>query len=407
MAAFDYAALAADGARRKGVIEADSERHARKLLRDQRLTPLSLTPANGRAATPDRGAGWRTLRQPRLGGEALALFTRLLGTLTASGLPLDDVLTAIARQADSKALMRVALGIRARILEGQSLASSMEEFPQIFSPAYRATVGAGERTRHLPEVLQRLAAYVEARDRMQKRLRLAMLYPAVLSVTACLVVGGLLSFVVPEVVKVFDDMGQTLPALTRGLIAVSGLARDYGVLMLGIITASVLLLRIWLRRPAPRLAFHRLLVATPVLGVLLRVTESARFARMLGIMLGSSVDMLDALAISAKAVTLAPYQLLLAQVIEEVREGTALSTSLGRSRLVPPLLPHLIGSGEASGNLVEMLDTAAESFEFKIQNQLSLLLGLLEPLLILLMGGMVLAIVIAILLPIFEMNQLV
>lgn len=407
MAAFDYAALAADGARRKGVIEADSERHARKLLRDQRLTPLSLTPSNGRAATPERGAGWRTLRQPRLGGEALALFTRLLGTLTASGLPLDDVLTAIARQADSKALMRVALGIRARILEGQSLASSMEEFPQIFSPAYRATVGAGERTRHLPEVLQRLAAYVEARDRMQKRLRLAMLYPAVLSVTACLVVGGLLSFVVPEVVKVFDDMGQTLPALTRGLIAVSGLARDYGVLMLGIITASVLLLRIWLRRPAPRLAFHRLLVATPVLGVLLRVTESARFARMLGIMLGSSVDMLDALAISAKAVTLAPYQLLLAQVIEEVREGTALSTSLGRSRLVPPLLPHLIGSGEASGNLVEMLDTAAESFEFKIQNQLSLLLGLLEPLLILLMGGMVLAIVIAILLPIFEMNQLV
>ena len=407
MAAFDYAALAADGARRKGVIEADSERHARKLLRDQRLTPLTLSPASGKATPTERGPRWRGLRQPRLGGEALALFTRLLGTLTASGLPLDDVLTAIARQADSKVLTRIALGIRARILEGQSLASSMEDFPQTFSPAYRATVGAGERTRHLPEVLQRLADYVEARDRMQKRLRLAMLYPGVLSVTACLVVGGLLSFVVPEVVKVFDDMGQTLPALTRGLIAVSGFARDYGVLALGCIVATIFLLRLWLRRPAPRLAFHQLLVATPVLGVLLRVTESARFARMLGIMLGSSVDMLDALAISAKAVTLAPYQVLLAQVIEEVREGTALSTSLARSRLVPPLLPHLIGSGEASGNLVEMLDTAAESFEFKVQNQLSLLLGLLEPLLILLMGGIVLAIVIAILLPIFEMNQLV
>ena len=141
MAAFDYAALAADGARRKGVIEADSERHARKLLRDQRLTPLTLSPASGKATPTERGPRWRGLRQPRLGGEALALFTRLLGTLTASGLPLDDVLTAIARQADSKVLTRIALGIRARILEGQSLASSMEDFPQTFSPAYRATVG--------------------------------------------------------------------------------------------------------------------------------------------------------------------------------------------------------------------------------------------------------------------------
>lgn len=407
MATYDYAALAADGARRKGVIEADSERHARKLLREQKLLPVSLAPTHGATRVATRQSFITAARAPRLSGEALALFTRLLGTLSASGLPLDDVLTAIARQADSRALTRVALGIRARVLEGQSLATGMEDFPRVFSPAYRATVGAGERTRHLPVVLQRLAAYEEARDRMQKRLRLAMVYPLVLSITAVLVVGGLLSFVVPEVVKVFADSGQTLPLLTRALIALSDFARDHGVVILVGGVAAGLGANAWLQRPGPRLAFHRLLVKVPVLGPLLRVTDSARFARMLGIMLGSSVDMLDALAIAAKAVTLAPYRLHLDNTIAEVREGTALSKALARSSLVPPLLPHLIASGEASGNLVEMLDTAGESFEFKVQNQLSLLLGLLEPLLILLMGAVVLAIVVAILLPIFEMNQLV
>lgn len=404
MAAFDYTALAPDGTRRRGVIEADSERQARKQLRDQRLTPLAVSA--GRARSSPRLSGLR-LGAPRLGGEELALFTRLLGTLSASGLPLDDVLTAIARQADSRNVTRVALGIRAKILEGQSLAAGMEEFPQIFADDYRATVGAGERTRHLPMVLQRLAGHVESRDRMNKRLRLAMVYPAVLSVTAILVVTGLLAYVVPEVVKVFIDMKQELPLLTRGLITLSGFLRDYGLILLLALGAGIQGLRWLLRKPGPRLVFHRLLIAVPVLGKLLLVTETARFARMLGIMLGSSVDMLDALAIAARSVTLGPLQRHLQSVIDEVREGGSLSRALAKSSLIPPLLPHLIGSGESSGNLIEMLDTGAESFEFKVQNQLSLLLGLLEPLLILLMGAIVLTIVIAILLPIFEMNQLV
>lgn len=403
MTAFDYSALADNGTTRRGVIEADSERHARKQLREQQLAPLTVTTSRRR----DSSTSSMRFGAVRMKSEDLALLTRLLGTLLASGLPLDDVLTAIARQADTKVLNRVALGIRARVLEGQSLASGMDEFPQVFSVAYRATVGAGERTRHLPLVLRRLADYVESRDRMQKRVRLAMVYPAVLTATAVLVVAGLLSYVVPEVVKVFVDMERELPLLTRGLIAVSDFARHYGLFLLITMIVIVTACRGVLRRPGPRYALHAALLRLPILGRLIQASEIARFSRMLAIMLGSSVDMLDALAIAAKAVTLAPLQRHLGAVMDEVREGGALSRALGRSPLVPPLLPHLVGNGESSGNLIEMLDTASESFEFKVQNTLSLLLSLIEPLLILVMGAIVLMIVIAILLPIFEMNQLV
>lgn len=403
MTAFDYTALSGNGTTRRGVIEADSERHARKQLREQQLAPLTVATSRRR----DSASSSLRFGAVRMTSEDLALLTRLLGTLLGSGLPLDDVLTAIARQADTKVVNRVALGIRARVLEGQSLASGMDEFPQVFSVAYRATVGAGERTRHLPLVLRRLADYVESRDRMQKRVRLALVYPAVLTATAVLVVAGLLTYVVPEVVTVFVDMERELPLLTRGLIAVSDFARRDGLYVLIAIIGLWAMLRVVLRRPGPRYTAHAALLRVPVLGRLIQVSEIARFSRMLAIMLGSSVDMLDALAIAAKSVTLAPLQRHLASVMDEVREGGALSRALGRSPLVPPLLPHLVGNGESSGNLIEMLDTAAESFEFKVQNTLSLLLSLIEPLLILVMGAIVLTIVIAILLPIFEMNQLV
>ncbi len=403
MTAFDYTALAGNGATRRGVIEADSERHARKQLREQQLTPLSLAASRQRS----QDSSSFQLGAVRMPSEELALLTRLLGTLLASGLPLDDVLSAIARQADTKAVSRVVLGIRARVLEGQSLASGMDEFPQVFSVAYRATVGAGERTRHLPLVLRRLADYVESRDRMQKQVRLALVYPAVLITTACLVVAGLLTYVVPEVVKVFVDMDHELPTLTKGLIAVSHFARQYGLYALAGLLALGAILRRVLQHPGPRYAAHSALLRTPVVGRLILSSEIARFSRMLAIMLGSSVDMLDALTIAAKAVTLAPLHRHLEAVMDEVREGGALSRALARSPLVPPLLPHRVANGESSGNLIEMLDTAAESFELKVQNNLKLILSFLEPLLILAMGGIVLTIVIAILLPIFEMNQLV
>ncbi len=403
MAAFDYTALSVEGIVQKGVIEADSERHARKQLREKQLAPLTITEGRKRRT----GNPLLGLQGVRMSGEDTALLTRLLGTLLGSGLPLDDVLSAIARQADSKIMTRVALAIRAKVMEGQSLANGMEEFPRIFSVAYRATVGAGERTRHLPVVLRRLADYVESTDRMRKRVRLAMVYPAVLSVTAILVVAGLLTYVVPEVVKVFVDKAHELPALTRGLIAISAFFTHYGIFLLMALGGGVIALRALLRRPGPQFFVHVLLLRAPILGRLIIAGEIARFSRMLAIMLGSSVDMLDALAIANKAVTFIPLQRLLVTATDEVREGGALSRALGKATLIPPLLPHLVGNGESSGNLIEMLDTAAESFEFKVENSLALVLSLIEPLLILIMGSIVLLIVIAILLPIFEMNQLV
>ncbi len=403
MAAFEYTALNADGGTLRGVIEAESERQARKLLREQRLAPLSVAASRTKSSNTTA----LRLRTVRMSGEELALFTRLLGTLLGSGLPLDDALSALARQADTKATQRVALGIRARILEGQSLAFGMDEFPQVFSSDYRATVGAGERTRHLPLVLRRLASFVESRDRMHKRVRLALVYPLILTLTAIAVVAGLLTYVVPEVVKVFTDMNHALPALTRGLIAVSAFARTRGFYVLAGVIVGILGCRILLRRPQLLFYFQRGLLKLPVVGRLILAGSLARFARMLAIMLSSSVDMLDALAIAIKGTSILPIQHDLTRAMEEVREGNALSRALGKSAYVPALVPHLIANGEASGNLVEMLDTAAEAYEFKVENTLGLLLSIIEPLLILVMGGIVLAIVIAILLPIFEMNQLV
>jgi general secretion pathway protein F len=299
------------------------------------------------------------------------------------------------------------LGIRARILEGRPLADGMAQFPQVFPEVYRATVGAGEQTRHLPLVMKRLADFVEARDRILKRVRLAMVYPAVLSVVALGALAFLLAYVVPEVVKVFDNVQHQLPIMTRWLIATSGFARHYGLVVVAVLVLGILAIRAWLKRSGPRFALHALLARLPLIGRLLIENDMARFSRMLAIMLGSSVDMLDALNIASKSVGLMPLRRHIETTVDSVREGEALSHALAASPLTPPLLVHLCASGEAGGNLIEMLDTAAEAFEYKVQNSLALALSLLEPLLILFMGSLVLGIVIAILLPIFEMNQLV
>ncbi len=403
MAAYDYSALTADGSTRRGVIEADSDRHARRQLREQALTPLQVNEARRRV--DERGASG--LRRDRLSGEQLALLTRLLGTLLGSGLPLDDALSALARQSESRATERIVLGVRAKILEGRSLADGMAQYPQVFPEVYRATVGAGEQTQHLPLVLTRLAEHVEANERIRRTTRLALVYPAVLTVTAILVVTGLLTFVVPEVVKVFDSLDRELPPLTRGLIAVSEFLRDHGLVFVGAIAALYLGAHLALRNAAVRFRWDALRMRLPIIGRLMVDSDVARFTRMLGIMLGSSVDLIDALHIASKSIRLRPLAEAVEQVTVNVREGESLQKALGRAENIPRIVPHLVASGESSGNLVEMLDTAAEALEHRVHSTQSLLLSLLEPALILVMGGIVLIIVIAILLPIFEMNQLV
>lgn len=404
MPAFDYLALASDGRRRSGVTEADTAQQARDNLREQGLTPLEV-----RSEHRDDQSGVARVgpRRSRLSDDQVVLFTRLLATLLASGLPVDDALAALAKQAENRDFKRTALDIRASVLEGQSLGTGLDQFPRCFPPVYRATVAAGEQTRHLPTVLTRLADFMEERQRMTQRLELAMIYPVVLIVVALAVVSGLLAYVVPEVAKVFSEMQRELPAITRYMIALSDFVRVWGLAVAVLAVIAVAVARSVFKRPGPRLLRDRLSLRLPLVGALIREADGGRFARTLAILLGSGQTMLEALHIASRAVANTATQIELAAAIERVREGSALHQGLAQVSGFPPLLAHLVANGETSGELPKMLDSAADAHERGMQLKIAVLMGLAEPALILLMGAMVLAIVLAILLPIFDMNQLV
>ncbi len=404
MAAYEYTALEATGRRARGLTEADSERHARRLLREKGLVPLSVQPTTARVDGKAARAGSSRVK---LSPTQVVLFTRLLGALLESGLPLDDALSAIAKQSADPALRRVVLDVRSRVLEGQSLSGAVGQFPRAFPEVYRATVGAGEQTRLLPIVLQRVADYLERRQEVQQKIRLAMIYPAVLTIVSLAVVIGLLSFVVPEIVKVFEHSTQRLPGITVALLAISDFLKTHGLLLLGALAALVVAARALLRRPAVRHAWHGLLLKLPVVGEFHRENDAGRFARTLGILLNSGLSMLDAFRIAEQSVVNLVLRAALGEAATRVREGEAVATALSRVPHLPPLLVHLVASGESSGELPRMLETAANSSDRAVQLRLAVGLNLLEPALILTMGLVVLLIVLAILLPIFEMNQLV
>jgi general secretion pathway protein F len=405
MPAFDYVALTAAGARRRGVTEADSEAQARARLREQGLVPLEIRTAR-HSVGPTAGQGSLFRRGPNLSGDQVVLFTRLLGTLLNSGLPLDDALTGLAKQASNADFQRIALDVRARVLEGQGLAVGLDQFPRAFPAVYRATIAAGAQTRHLPAVLNRLADFMEERQAMRQRLRLALIYPVVLSVVAFAVVIGLLTFVVPEVVKVFEQMERELPPLTRYLIATGDFLRAYGLVLLAALLVAGWSVTALLRKPAVRLVADRLLLRLPIAAGLIQDADSARFARTLSILLGSGLSMLEALHIALAAIANHATRIEVEGAIERVREGASLSQSLARVTGLRPLLAHLVANGEQSGELPRMLDSSAEAHERGLQTRLAIALGLAEPALILIMGSVVLVIVLAILLPIFDMNRL-
>jgi general secretion pathway protein F len=405
MSAFEYTALAANGRKTRGLTEADSERHARRQLREQGLVPLSVQPATTAQARTDGHS--RATSRERLGTTDVVLFTRLLGALLESGLPLDDALSAIARQSADARLRRVVLDVRGRVLEGQSLADALSRFPRAFPDVFLATVGAGEQTRLLPLVLQRVADYLERRQEVQQKVRLAMIYPAVLTGVSVLVVAGLLTFVVPEIVKVFEHSAQKLPAITVALLAVSDAFKTHGLLVLAVLAGAFIAFRALLRRPGAKRAWHRTLLGLPLLGAFYRENDAGRFARTLGILLDSGLGMLDALGIAGKSVVNLVLRAELEHASARVREGESLAGALAKAPHLPPLLVHLAASGESAGELPKMLETAANSSERAVQLRLAVGLNLLEPALILTMGVLVLLIVLAILLPIFEMNQLV
>ncbi len=401
MGAFEYQALDTGGKRKRGVLEGDTSRQVRQQLRVLGLTPLSVEPVER-----EQSGGAR----PRLRGLSaleLALITRQLATLIRAGLPLEQCLGEVAAQSEKPRTERILLAVRARVREGHSLATGLAEFPRAFSDLYRKTIAAGEQTGHLDVVLERLADYTEKAQGLRQRTRLALFYPALLTGMAILVVSGLLTYVVPQVVRVFEDTGQTLPLLTRMLIAFSDFLRAYGIY--GLIAAVLLVIgvRAWLRRDAARRRWHELWLHIPVAGRLIRGANAARFARTLSILSASSVPILEALSISAQVLSNLPMRAAVEEAAARVREGASIRGALERTGYFPPMTLSLIASGEASGNLEEMLERAAQVQERETEAAIATLLGLFEPLLILAMGGVVLVIVLAILLPIFELNQLV
>lgn len=404
MAAYEYSALDARGKARKGLIEGDTPRHARSLLREQGLNPLEIHEVSEQKSGSSlpfsrRGAG--------ISSTDLALFTRQLATLVRSGLPLDEALTAVSEQSERKHVRRVVLGVRSSVVEGNPLATALNQFPNVFPPLFRATVEAGESSGKLDHILERLADYVERRQAMNQKIMLAAFYPAILTVVAVSVVILLLTYVVPQVVDVFSSIDAELPGLTKGLIATSDFLRDNGIWLLLLGAAAAVGFSWMMRRDAFRRRVHMLLLRVPLVGRLVRGTNTGRFTRTLGILFGSGVPILDAMQIGTQVVTHLPMREAIDEAAVSVREGTSLSRALHASKLFPPITLHLIASGESSGKLDEMLDRAAENQEREVETLVAALMGVFEPVLILTMGGVVLVIVLAILLPIFDLNQLV
>jgi general secretion pathway protein F len=400
MSAFEYAALDKHGRTRKGVLEADTARQIRQQLRELQLTPLTVTEVQ-------RNVQHQTSSRLRLSSTDLALCTRQLATLVRSGLAVEEALRAVSEQTEKNSAKTLLLAVRARVLEGHSLAAGLNDFPQVFPELYRATVAAGEQTGHLDLILERLADYTETRQHLRQKTLLALFYPALLTLVAITVVIGLLAYVVPQVVQVFANVKQELPLLTRYLIAVSHFLQAWGIWLAVVIIISISLLRYSLRFESALFIFHQLLLRLPVIGKLERGANVARLTRTLSILTASGVPVLDALRITTQVVSNRPLRHALQAATEQVRQGSSLHHALEHSRLFPPMVVYLCASGEASGNLEQMLERAAVMQERELEMLIGVLLSLFEPLLILVMGGVVLIIVLAILMPIFELNQLV
>jgi general secretion pathway protein F len=404
VAAFEYIALDNKGRQQKGVLEADSARQVRQILRERQMAPLEVKASRSREST-STAAHFSFSRG--ISAADLALITRQLATLVQAALPIEEALRAAAAQATSSRIQSMLLAVRARVLEGHDLASSLKEFPSAFPDLYRATVAAGEHAGHLGPVLEQLADYTEQRQQSRQKIQLALLYPLILMGASLLIVGFLLGYVVPDVVKVFIDSGQTLPVLTRGLIALSDWVKGWGWLAVLLSAAGVVALRMALRDEAFKARWHGFLLRVPLVGRLIRATDCARFASTLAILTRSGVPLVEALNIGAQVIANLVIRADVLVAAQKVREGGSLTRALENSGQFPPMMLHMIASGERSGELDQMLTRTATNQESQLSAQIALLVGLFEPFMLVFMGAVVLVIVLAILLPILSLNQLV
>lgn len=404
MAAFSYQAMDSKGRQLTGVAEADTVRQARAALRESGLTIVAIAAVSQEAMRTASSGRWR---RGSLSVAQLSLITRQLATLLSASLTLEQALSALIEQSENETVCQVLAGVRAEVLGGQSFAQALGRYAAIFPELYRALVSAGEASGELGRVMLRLADYTESRQALRQKVVLAFVYPAIVTLVALLVVGGLLIYVVPQVISVFEQSHQTLPFLTRALIWVSdALQQSWGYLLL-LCAAVGVAIHFVLRQPRLRYQAHLYLLRLPVLGRLVRGINTARMASTMAILAGSGVPLMAGLTAAAGVVNNLPMRQAVDDAAKMVREGVSLSRALSVSGYFPPLLVHLIASGEASGQLDVMLERAAVQQEQEVGNYTTILTSLLEPLLILTMGIVVLLIVLAILMPIIDMNQMV
>ena len=404
MPAFEYSALNTKGQEETGILDADNAKQVRQLLRDSHLTPLDVNQVEKSEKSGGKAA---VKRAGRVKAADLALLTRQLATLVQSGSPLEEALATTAKQTEKRNIRHILSAVRSRVVEGYTLADGLKTYPSVFPDMYRATVAAGEQSGHLDAVLDRMADYTESRQETQQRISTAMFYPVILTILSIAIVAGLLGFIVPKIVDVFENMGQELPVMTQMLIKVSEFVRAYGLYIAVALVIAFIIFKQVIKIPKWKYRYHNFLLKVPLIKKMVRGLNTARFARTLSILASSGVPILDAMSISAQVVQNLPMRKAVEDAAVKVREGMAINRALEQSGYFPPMTVYLIASGESSGKLDEMLERAAMQQERETDAMLTNMLGIFEPMLILIMGGVVLLIVLSILLPILNLNQLV
>ncbi|RAP36266.1 type II secretion system protein GspF [Legionella quinlivanii] len=397
MAAYQYLALNKSGSNAKGVIEADSERQARQLLREKGLIPTQIKAVHKQ----------QTHVKGRLSAQDLSLLTRQLATLLAAGIPVEESLQGVSEQTEKDKARELVIGVRAKVLEGYSLAQALGEFPNAFPELYRATVGAGEQTGRLDMVLEKLADYTENQQETRQKILQALIYPSLMIIVSTAIISFLLAFVVPKIIEVFTSSGQTLPEMTKLLIILSDFIKHYGLYVVGSIVLLIVGFRRSLRNIKIKTGWHKLLLRLPVISYLSRSVNVARYIHTFGILFAAGVSVLETMRVSASLITNLVMRQAFDVAATRVREGTSISHALKETGFLNPMAIHLIASGEKSGQIATMMERAASHMDAEVRRLIDTALTLLEPLVILMMGAVVLFIVLATLLPIFSMEQLV
>jgi general secretion pathway protein F len=405
--AFDYVVLDARGKQKKGVLEGDSARQVRQQLKEKGLVPLSVETTSQKADKDDDNKISFGRASTAISAGDLAILTRQMATLLQAGLPLEEALKAVSKQQEKPKNKSMMLAIRAKVVEGHTLAGSLNEFPRSFPDLYRATVAAGEHSGHLDLVLEQLADYTEARYRTKKKVQGAMIYPIVLTAFAFLIVVGMLTFVVPKIVSVFADSGQELPTLTKILISTSDLLQHWWWLMAIVAVAAVVAFKRALKNEAFRFRFDAWMLKAPLLGKITRGLDASRVASTLSILSKSGVPLVDAMKISGQVASNVCIRESVTLGADKLKEGSSLFAALDSSGYFPPMMMQMIASGENSGELDSMLSRAAINQERELEDLIDTIVALFEPLMLVVMGGVVMMIVLSIMMPILSMNSLI